>query len=411
VYFDELKITHVKSRVLQESHYYPFGLAMSTSWTRETAVNNNYLYNAGSELNDNTQWYEMFFRGYDPALGRMLQIDPVASKYASVSPYNYSFNDPVALNDPTGADPYQDALYYALRVSNGGSIGAHDQKRNENIIDPGFGRYDGAYSTWRGPLYDSENKKWFLPEFKNGEMGYWVTRKYWDVSTMRMQGDELIGLPSLIVNSRWVRLDRSLSHYRTMSNPLVQHMHSQSAKFMEHPFGAAFMFLATGGPAGGGLASIGRSVVARAASQVATRTVTHVGKQAVHNLVSSGMKNMLVNTSTQLIFNGFNFNEIDIADVAISGVAGNSFGFAAVAGSLINYDLTGNFSTGFADPYKGFVDLSTGLVFGAASNQVGLVLGTKNIGEGLKNTTQFTFEMYEGLFNYTVSKGNPNRGN
>jgi hypothetical protein len=55
VYFDELKITHVKSRVLQESHYYPFGLAMSTSWTRETAVNNNYLYNAGSELNDNTQ--------------------------------------------------------------------------------------------------------------------------------------------------------------------------------------------------------------------------------------------------------------------------------------------------------------------------------------------------------------------
>jgi RHS repeat-associated protein len=112
VYFDELKITHVKSRVLQESHYYPFGLAMSTSWTRETAVNNNYLYNAGSELNDNTQWYEMFFRGYDPALGRMLQIDPVASKYASVSPYNYSFNDPVALNDPSGADPYSSNHYY-----------------------------------------------------------------------------------------------------------------------------------------------------------------------------------------------------------------------------------------------------------------------------------------------------------
>jgi RHS repeat-associated protein len=112
VYFDELKISHVKSRVVQQADYYPFGLAMSTSWTRETAVSNNYLYNAGSELNDNTQWYEMFFRGYDPALGRMLQIDPVASKYASVSPYNYSFNDPVALNDPSGADPYDPNHYY-----------------------------------------------------------------------------------------------------------------------------------------------------------------------------------------------------------------------------------------------------------------------------------------------------------
>jgi hypothetical protein len=36
-------------------------------------------------------------------------VDPVASKYSSVTPYNYSFNDPVALNDPSGADP---ANYY-----------------------------------------------------------------------------------------------------------------------------------------------------------------------------------------------------------------------------------------------------------------------------------------------------------
>jgi RHS repeat-associated protein len=63
-------------------------------------------------MTSNAQWYEMFFRGYDPALGRMLQIDPVASKYASVSPYNYSFNDPVALNDPSGADPYDPNHYY-----------------------------------------------------------------------------------------------------------------------------------------------------------------------------------------------------------------------------------------------------------------------------------------------------------
>jgi hypothetical protein len=54
----------------------------------------------------------MFFRGYDPALGRMLQVDPVASKYSSVSPYNYAFNDPVGLNDPSGADPYNSNYYH-----------------------------------------------------------------------------------------------------------------------------------------------------------------------------------------------------------------------------------------------------------------------------------------------------------
>jgi RHS repeat-associated protein len=111
VFFDDLKVSYTPGNIIQQNDYYPFGLAMSTSWTRETAVNNNYLYNAGSELNDNTQWYEMFFRGYDPALGRMLQIDPVASKYSSVSPYNYAFNDPVGLNDPSGADPYNSNYY------------------------------------------------------------------------------------------------------------------------------------------------------------------------------------------------------------------------------------------------------------------------------------------------------------
>ena len=49
---------------------------------------NNFLYNAGNELNQASDWYEMFFRGYDPATGRMLQIDPYAPMYPSYSPFN-----------------------------------------------------------------------------------------------------------------------------------------------------------------------------------------------------------------------------------------------------------------------------------------------------------------------------------
>jgi RHS repeat-associated protein len=99
-------MTHTPTNILQYNEYYPFGLQTANSWTRENAAENNYLYNAGSELNKTTSSYEMFFRDYDPVLGRMNGIDPMASKYSSITPYNYAFNDPVTFNDPSGADPY-----------------------------------------------------------------------------------------------------------------------------------------------------------------------------------------------------------------------------------------------------------------------------------------------------------------
>ena len=40
----------------------------------------------------------------NPALGRMTGVDAMAGKYSSVTPYNYAFNDPVGLNDPSSGD-------------------------------------------------------------------------------------------------------------------------------------------------------------------------------------------------------------------------------------------------------------------------------------------------------------------
>jgi RHS repeat-associated protein len=101
VYFDDVTITHTPTNVVQYNEYYPFGLQASTSWTRENNKN-DFKYNAGSELNNTSGWYEMFYRNYDPALGRMMQVDPYATMYASHSSYNYSMNNPVFFNDPNG---------------------------------------------------------------------------------------------------------------------------------------------------------------------------------------------------------------------------------------------------------------------------------------------------------------------
>ena len=101
VYFDDVVITQTKTNIVQYNEYYPFGLQTSTSWTREGS-DNDFLYNAGNELNANNGWYEMHYRGYDPATGRMLQVDPYATLYSNHTTYNYALNNPVMINDPSG---------------------------------------------------------------------------------------------------------------------------------------------------------------------------------------------------------------------------------------------------------------------------------------------------------------------
>jgi hypothetical protein len=73
-------------------------------------------------------------------------VDPLAAKYASLSPYNYAFNNPVSLNDPTGADPYIDALSYGIMVSNGGSMGRVQQMADRRVMDLGGRGVNGGGS-------------------------------------------------------------------------------------------------------------------------------------------------------------------------------------------------------------------------------------------------------------------------
>jgi RHS repeat-associated protein len=105
VYFDDVTMTYTPTNVIQYNEYYPFGLQAATSWTRINNAGNNYLGNGGTELNGTTGVYDLMYRNYDPALGRMSQSDPMADSYASHTPYNYSFNDPVYWSDPSGAVP------------------------------------------------------------------------------------------------------------------------------------------------------------------------------------------------------------------------------------------------------------------------------------------------------------------
>jgi len=105
VHFDDVVMTLTKSNLIQYNEYYPFGMQTAGTWTRENTLGNNFLANGGTELNTTSNLYDLDYRNYDPVLGRMNGVDPLATKYASLTPYNFSFNDPVTFSDPSGASP------------------------------------------------------------------------------------------------------------------------------------------------------------------------------------------------------------------------------------------------------------------------------------------------------------------
>jgi RHS repeat-associated protein len=100
VYFDDVKMTHT-SKIIQYNEYYPFGMQSAESYTKANSTN-NFLYDQSGELNTTSGWYDLSFRNYDPALGRFHQVDPMATSFHNLTPYNYAGNNPVLNNDPNG---------------------------------------------------------------------------------------------------------------------------------------------------------------------------------------------------------------------------------------------------------------------------------------------------------------------
>ncbi len=74
--------------LLQENHYYAFGMNMEGTWVPQIGVGNQYQYN-GKELNEDfgLNWNDYGARWYDVAIGRFTSVDPLAAEMPSWSPF------------------------------------------------------------------------------------------------------------------------------------------------------------------------------------------------------------------------------------------------------------------------------------------------------------------------------------
>ena len=166
-------------KIMEENHYYPFGLKHEsyntqrlgyTEFINEEEVREfilgeqpkfvgdgsfAYRYNS-KEYQDELglNMYDYGARNYDPAIGRWMNIDPLAEKYTNLSPYSYVANNVVNAIDPDGR----------LIIFVGGLRGIF------NSNDQQFWRRTGFYKT-QDALYGSNHPYWNTGQDKLNSFG------------------------------------------------------------------------------------------------------------------------------------------------------------------------------------------------------------------------------------------------
>ncbi|WP_373550640.1 polymorphic toxin type 8 domain-containing protein [Haliscomenobacter sp.] len=97
------------SDILQENHYYAFGLAFEGAWLQNDAGvrDNQYMYNSKELHSDfGLGMYAYGARYYDPSIGRFIGVDPISDEFPFVTTFNYAENEPIANIDLHGLQKF-----------------------------------------------------------------------------------------------------------------------------------------------------------------------------------------------------------------------------------------------------------------------------------------------------------------
>jgi len=132
VYFDDFKVEHIKSPIIQMQDYYSFG-ATFNSYSREDNIPNSFNYQSKELITDlGLELYDFHARQYDPWIARTTTQDPLAEKFYDLSPYSWVAGNPMRYVDPTGMEFTDAAMVWINRLVR--EINSRQQYNSSEIV-------------------------------------------------------------------------------------------------------------------------------------------------------------------------------------------------------------------------------------------------------------------------------------